>query len=59
MGTFSESFEYDVKRTILKMYEKMFVYKLELLQIEKNEKKKEKIEIELFELIHTIEDLSV
>ena len=40
MGTFSESFEYDVKRTILKMYEKMFDYKLELLQSEKCDKKK-------------------
>ena len=59
MGTFSESFEYDVKRTILKMYEKMFQYKLELLQSEKCDKKKDQIEIEIYELIHTIEELSV
>ena len=40
MGAFTDSLEYDVKRTVLKMYEKLIEYKLELLRNEKIEKKK-------------------
>ena len=57
MGAFSDSLEYDVKRTILKVYEKMIEYKFLLARNEKDEKKKDAIEIEIFELIHTIEEL--
>ena len=57
MGAFTDSLEYDVKRTVLKMYEKLIEYKLELLRNEKIEKKRDQIEIEIFELIHTIEEL--
>ena len=57
MGTFSESFEYDVKRTIMKMYEKMIDYKFELMRLEKNEKKRDRIEMEIFEIVHTMEEM--
>ena len=57
MGTFSESFEYDVKRTIMKMYEKMIDYKFELMRLEKNEKKRVQIEMEIFEIVHTMEEM--
>ena len=57
MGTFSESFEYDVKRTIMKMYEKMIDYKFELMRLEKNEKKRDQIEMEIFEIVHTMEEM--
>ena len=56
MGAFSDSLEYDYKRTILKMYEKIIEYKLELLRNEKYEIKNDQIEVEIFELIHTIAD---
>ena len=39
------------------MYEKLIEYKLELLRNEKIEKKRDQIEIDIFELIHTIEEL--
>ena len=57
MGAFTDSLDYDVKRTVLKMYEKLIEYKLELLRNEKIEKKRDQIEIEIYELIHTIEEL--
>ena len=58
MGAFSDSIEYDIKRTVLKIYEKMIDYKFELMRNEKNEKKRDQIEIDIFEIVHTIQELN-
>ncbi len=57
MGAFSDSITYDIKRTVLKIYEKMIDYKFELMRNEKNEKKRDQIEIEIFEIVHTMEEM--
>ena len=57
MGAFSDSITYDIKRSVLKIYEKMIDYKFELMRNEKNEKKRDQIEIEIFEIVHTMEDM--
>ena len=58
MGAFSDSIEYDIKRTVLKIYEKMIDYKFELMRNEKNEKKRDQIEIDIFDIVHTIQELN-
>ena len=57
MGAFSDSIEHDIKRTVLKIYEKMIDYKFELMRLEKNEKKRDQIEMEIFEIVHTMEEM--
>ncbi len=47
MGLYSDSIEYDIKRTVLKIYEKMIEYKFELMRTEKDEKKRDQIEIDI------------
>ena len=54
MGSFDNSLEYDVKRTIMKTYEMMIIYKSEQLRKEKDNDKKDKIEVEIYELINSI-----
>ena len=57
MGAFSDSVKHDIKRTVLKIYEKMIDYKFELMRLEKNEKKRDQIEMEIFEIVHTMEEM--
>ena len=39
------------------MYEMMIIYKFELLRNEDNNEKKDKIEVEIYELINSIQEL--
>ena len=39
------------------MYEMMIIYKFELLRNEENNEKKDKIEVEIYELINSIQEL--
>ena len=57
MGAFSDSVKHDIKRTVLKIYEKMIDYKFELMRLEKNNKKRDQIEMEIFEIVHTMEEM--
>ena len=57
MGAFEETLKYDVKRKMLEMYEKMIIYKFEQIRKEKDETDREKIEVEIFELINTMGEL--
>ena len=57
MGAFDETLKYDVKRKMLEMYEKMIIYKFEQIRKEKSETDREKIEVEMFELINTMGEI--
>ncbi len=50
-------FEHDVKQTILKSYQSMIQYKFKLYQEEQDADAKIKLEIEVYEIIHTLEDM--
>ena len=54
---YDDTLRYDVKKVILRMYEMMIIYKFELLRNEDNNEKKDKIEVEIYELINSIQDL--
>ena len=45
------------KRTIIHLYEKMVEIKMDEYIHETNKEKKEKIEVDIFEIINTIQDL--
>ena len=53
----NDVFEHDVKQTILKLYQSMFQYKFKLYQEEKDADAKIKLELEVYELIHTLEEM--
>ena len=57
MGVYDQNLKYDVKRKMLEMYEKMIIYKFEQIRKEKSETDREKIEVEIFELINTMGEL--
>ena len=54
---YNDTLRYDVKKVILRMYEMMIIYKFELLRNEDNNEKKDKIEVEIYELINSIQEL--
>ena len=54
---YDDTLRYDVKKVILRMYEMMIIYKFELLRNEDNNGKKDKIEVEIYELINSIQEL--
>ena len=54
---FDETLRYDVKKSILKLYETMCFYKFEQLRKEDDNEKKDKIEVEIYELINSIQEL--
>ena len=51
---FDETLRYDVKKSILKLYETMCFYKFEQLRKEDDNEKKDKIEVERYELLDLI-----
>ena len=53
---YDDTLRYDVKKVILRMYEMMIIYMFEQLRKDDNDTK-EKIEIEIFELINLIQEL--
>ena len=57
MGAFDETLKYDVKRKMLEMYKKMIIYKFEQLRKEKSETDRDKIEVEIYELINSMDEL--
>ena len=57
MGAFDETLKYDVKRKMLEMYEKMIIYKFEQIRKEKSETDRDKIEVEIYELINSMDEL--
>ena len=54
---YDDTLRYDVKNVILRMYEMMIIYKFELLRKEDNNEKKDKKEVEIYELINSIQEL--
>ena len=57
LSSLDEIFEHNVKQTILKTYEAMLQYKFKMFQIEQNKEIKNELEVEIYTIIHTIEDL--
>ena len=54
---YDDTLRYDVKKVILRMYEMMIIYKFEQLRNEDNIEKKDKIEVEIYELISSIQEI--
>ena len=57
MTSLDEIFEHNTKQSILKTYEVMLQYKFKMIQIEQNKEIKNELEVEIYTIIHTIEDL--
>ena len=57
MSNLDQVFEHNVKNAILSIYVAMIQYKFKMLQDEKDEEKKNKLEVDVYELIHTLEEL--
>ena len=57
MSDLKQEFEYNVKNAILNTYFGMIQYKFKMFQEEKDPNKKEKLETEIYELIHTLEEM--
>ena len=57
LSSLDEIFEHNVKQSILKTYEAMLQYKFKVLQIEQKKEIKDELEVEIYTIIHTIEDL--
>ena len=57
LSSLDEIFEHNVKQTILKTYEAMLQYKFRMYQIEQNKEIKNDLEVEIYTIIHTIEDM--
>ena len=57
METLRENFVLEKRKVILDTYKKIIDVKLYHLRCETDSKEKEKIEIEIYEIIHTIEEL--
>jgi len=57
LSSLDEIFEHNVKQTILKTYEAMLQYKFRMYQIEQNKEIKNELEVEIYTIIHTIEDM--
>ena len=55
MESLRENFVLEKRKVILEAYDKLIDVKLCQLRCETNNKEKEKIEIEIYEIIHTIE----
>ena len=54
---FDETLKYHVKKPMLKLYETMCFYKFEQLRKEDENEKKDKIEVEIYELINSIQEV--
>ena len=54
-----EIFEHDVKQNVLRTYVAMLQYKFKVMQNETNKEIKDALEVEMYTLIHTIEDLII
>ena len=54
---YDDTLRYDVKKVILRMYEMMIIYKFELLRKVDDDENKNKIEVEIYELINSIQEL--
>jgi len=52
-----ENFVLEKRKVILEAYNKIIEVKLYQLRCETNKKEKEELEIEIYELIHTIEEV--
>jgi hypothetical protein len=57
MSDLKQVFEHDVKQTILKTYQSMIQYKFKLYQEQRDNVIKEKLETEIYELIHTLQEM--
>ena len=57
LSSLDEIFQHNVKQTILKTYEAMLQYKFRMYQIEQNKEIKNELEVEIYKIIHTIEDM--
>ena len=57
MRAFDETLKYDVKRKMLEMYEKLINFKFEQIRKEKDETYRNKIEVEISEIINSMEGL--
>ncbi len=57
MSDLKQEFEYNVKNAIFNTYFAMIQYKFKMFQEEKDHNKKDKLETEIYELIHTLEEL--
>jgi len=52
-----ENFVLEKRKVILEAYNKIIDVKIDQLRCETNKKEKEELEIEIYELIHTIEEV--
>ena len=57
MESLRENFVLEIRKIILEAYDKLIDVKLYQLRCETNKKEKEKIEIEIYAIIHTIEEV--
>ena len=57
MESLRENFVLEKRKVILEAYNKIIDVKLYHLRCETNKKEKEELEIEIYELIHTIEEV--
>ena len=57
MSSLDEIFEHNAKQSILKTYEAMLQYKFKMLQNEQNKEIKDELEVEIYTIIDTIQEL--
>ena len=57
MESLRKNFVLEKRKAILEAYNKIFDVKIYQLRCETNKKEKEEIEIEIYELIHTTEEV--
>ena len=57
MDAYERTFKHDVKEAVLKAYLSIFNWKFSLIQKETDQDKIQKIELELYEIIHTLEEM--
>jgi hypothetical protein len=57
MTHLDEVFEHNVKNAILNTYVAMMQYKFKIFQEEKDEEKKNKLEVDVYEIVHTLEEM--
>ena len=57
LSSLDEIFEHNAKQSILKTYEAMLQYKFKMFQNEQNKEIKDELEVEIYTIIHTIQDL--
>ena len=57
LSSLDEIFEHNAKQSILNTYEAMLQYKFKMFQNEQNKEIKNELEVEIYKIIHTIEDM--